>query len=64
MNPGDVTPVPGEKWRDPNSATLYLFHDLGGEEYPPPPTRPEGALDQTPPFEGPEGFQPPPVNGN
>ncbi|MGD0388191.1 MAG: pilus assembly protein N-terminal domain-containing protein [Tepidisphaeraceae bacterium] len=63
MDPGDVTPVPGEKWRDPNSAQLYLLHDLGGEEAPPPPARPEGATDQAPQFEGPAGFQPPPAGG-
>ncbi|MGD0770720.1 MAG: type II and III secretion system protein family protein [Tepidisphaeraceae bacterium] len=63
IDPGDVTPVPGEKWRDPNSAQLYLLHDLGGEELPPPPARPEGATDQTPQFQGPAGFQPPPAGG-
>ncbi len=61
IDPGDVTPVPGEKWRDPNSAQLYLLHDLGGEENPPPPARP--SIDQTPQFEGPAGFQPPPASG-
>jgi len=63
IDPGDVTPVPGEKWRDPNSAQLYFLHDLGGEELPPPPARPEGATDQTPQFQGPAGFQPPPAGG-
>jgi pilus assembly protein CpaC len=57
MNPADVTPVPGEHWRDPNSLQLYFLGDLGGEVAPPPPARP----DTTPAdFEGPAGFQPPP----
>jgi pilus assembly protein CpaC len=63
MDPGDVTPVPGEKWRDPNSAQLYILHDLGGEEMP-PPARGEGGTDQAPQFQGPAGFQPPPASGN
>ena len=63
IDPGDVTPVAGEKWRDPNSAQLYFLHDLGGEEQPAPPARPEGATDQTPQFQGPAGFQPPPASG-
>jgi pilus assembly protein CpaC len=63
INPGDVSPVTGENWRDPNSAQFYLLHDLGGEEMPPPPpARPEGAMDQTPQFQGPAGFQPPPAS--
>ena len=32
MDPGDVTTVPGEKWRDPKPYELYLFKDLGGED--------------------------------
>jgi pilus assembly protein CpaC len=32
MNPGDVTTVPGEKWRDPTNPELYMFKDLGGED--------------------------------
>ena len=40
IDPADVTPVPGEKWRDPNNAQLYFLKDLGGEVIPPPPARP------------------------
>ena len=36
IDPADVTPVPGEKWRDPTNAQLYLLKDLGGEIIPPP----------------------------
>jgi pilus assembly protein CpaC len=59
IDPGDVTPVPGEKWRDPKPAQLYLLGDVGGEEPTPEQhwvTVPSG---QTPPFEGPAGFAPP-----
>jgi pilus assembly protein CpaC len=62
IDPADVTPVPGEKWRDPNMAQLYLSGDMGGEVIPPPQKliAPTG---QTPQFEGPAGFQPPPASG-
>ena len=60
IDPADVTPGPGEKWRDPNIAQLYVMGDLGGEVIPPPQKliAPTG---QTPTFEGPVGFQPPPA---
>jgi pilus assembly protein CpaC len=61
INPADVTPVPGEKWRDPNNAQLYFLKDLGGEVTPPPPARPALSDGQTPQFEGPSGFTPPPA---
>ena len=61
IDPSDVTPVPGEKWRDPNDAQLYLFKDLGGEITPPPPAKPTYSADQTPRYEGPAGFSPPPT---
>jgi pilus assembly protein CpaC len=61
INPADVTPVPGEKWRDPNNAQLYFLKDLGGEVVPPPPARPALSGDQTPTYEGPAGFTPPPA---
>jgi pilus assembly protein CpaC len=61
INPADVTPVPGEKWRDPNNLQLYLLKDLGGEVAPPPPARPSLSDEQTPQFEGPAGFTPPPA---
>jgi pilus assembly protein CpaC len=61
INPADVTSVPGEKWRDPNSAQLYFLKDLGGEVTPPPPAKPALSAEQTPQFEGPSGFTPPPA---
>jgi pilus assembly protein CpaC len=55
IDPADVTPIPGEKWRDPNMAQLYVMGDLGGEVIPPPLK-----LNlPTPSAEGPAGFQPP-----
>jgi pilus assembly protein CpaC len=57
IDPADVTPVPGEKWRDPNMAQLYLTGDMGGEVIPPPLKLSE----PTPSAEGPAGFQPPPT---
>ncbi|MGD0463825.1 MAG: type II and III secretion system protein family protein [Tepidisphaeraceae bacterium] len=62
IDPADVTPVPGEKWRDPNMAQLYLMGDMGGEVVP-PPLKLSPPTGQTPPFEGPAGFQPPPTSG-
>ena len=32
MNPSQVPPLPGESWRHPNEAEIYLNQDLGGEE--------------------------------
>jgi pilus assembly protein CpaC len=57
IDPADVTPVPGEKWRDPTIAQLYVMGDLGGEVYP--PAQKLIASGQAPTFEGPAGFQPP-----
>jgi len=34
LNPGDVPTLPGEHWRDPNEADLFLNQDLGGEVPP------------------------------
>jgi pilus assembly protein CpaC len=34
MNPGQVSKLPGENWRHPNEAQLFLNQDLGGEEVP------------------------------
>jgi len=31
LNPADVPTLPGEHWRDPNEAELFLGRDLGGE---------------------------------
>ncbi len=36
IDPADVTPVPGEHWRDPNPLALYFLGDMGGEVAPPP----------------------------
>jgi pilus assembly protein CpaC len=34
LNPADVPTLPGEHWRDPNEADLFLNRDLGGEVKP------------------------------
>jgi len=60
IDPGDVTPVPGEKWRDPTNAQLYALKDLGGEE-PTPSQKVTTPSGDTPPFEGSAGFTAPPT---
>jgi len=35
MNPDQVPSLPGEKWRYPTEAQLYLKHDLGGPQVEP-----------------------------
>jgi pilus assembly protein CpaC len=30
MNPDQIPPLPGEKWRSPNDVALYIAQDLGG----------------------------------
>lgn len=62
IDPGDMTPVPGEKWRDPSPAQLYWLKDLGGEVYP-PQQQLRLSAEQTPPYQGPAGFQPPSAPG-
>jgi pilus assembly protein CpaC len=59
IDPGDVTPAVGEKWRDPTHAQLYALKDLGGEE-PTPAEHLNNASGQAPTFEGSAGFSPPP----
>jgi pilus assembly protein CpaC len=60
MNPGQVPALPGEKWRDPSEASLFLSGDLGGPEadgeHRGATTRPEGA--PAPKFYGQYGFTP------
>ena len=60
INPADVTPVPGEKWRDPNSAQLYLLKDLGGEVVPPPPAKPNCPATRRRNLKAHAGFSPAP----
>lgn len=62
IDPGDLTPVPGEHWRDPSIGQLFWLKDMGGEVYP-PPQRLNAPSDQAPPFQGPAGFQPPSAPG-
>jgi pilus assembly protein CpaC len=55
MNPGDVTPVPGEKYEDPNRWAFYLLGDLGTDvKLDTVKVAPNAA----PRFEGAYGFQP------
>ena len=55
MNPASVPSVPGESWRFPNSAQVFLNGDLGGPAadpgHPPPPMPPRQ-------FQGAYGFVP------
>ncbi|MGH7177388.1 MAG: type II and III secretion system protein family protein [Tepidisphaeraceae bacterium] len=60
MNPGQVPRLPGEKWRDPTEAELFLNRDLGGEipdEQHAPSTQPIADAD-VPRFRGTYGFVP------
>jgi hypothetical protein len=58
MNPGQVPPLPGEHWRHPSEAELFLNQDLGGPANQPHeqsmPSKPEPAR----PFIGSYGFVP------
>jgi pilus assembly protein CpaC len=64
MNPADVTPVPGGKWRDPTEAQLFLNKDLGSEMQPGTSTKGGKTVaavtpTQNPPlFQGAYGFRP------
>lgn len=51
MNPNQVPPVPGEQWRHPNEAKLFINGDLGDEMAP----RARGTVPGTPPANGPQG---------
>jgi pilus assembly protein CpaC len=57
VNPGDVTEVPGGKWRDPKNLNLYLFKDMGGEVVGQASAPP--ANGPVPRFHGEVGFEPP-----
>jgi pilus assembly protein CpaC len=57
MSPDQVPSLPGEKWRDPTEAQMFLYGDLGNstEEMSSPTTRPSAKF--TPPaFQGTYGF--------
>lgn len=60
MDPADVTPAPGEHWRDPSAAALYLMKDMGGESSADAQAVRSGG--PAPGFEGSIGFQPPPAS--
>ncbi|HWE00865.1 MAG TPA: pilus assembly protein N-terminal domain-containing protein [Tepidisphaeraceae bacterium] len=57
LNPGQVPKLPGEFWRDPTEAQLFLGADLGG---PAPDIRHAPAI-RSDKFYGPTGFHPAPV---
>jgi len=60
MNPGEVPALPGEHWKDPSNANLYLFKDMGGDPEPTGPTTTEASAESTPPqYKGDYGFEPP-----
>lgn len=57
MNPGEVPPLPGETWRHPDEAQLFLNQDIGG---PPKRDRINPPKDPAPRrFIGQYGFVPP-----
>jgi pilus assembly protein CpaC len=72
MNPSQVPALPGETWRHPNEADLFLNQDLGGQE-PVRATDQRGAAaaaggtsrasaaQPAPRYRGPYGFTPPPA---
>jgi pilus assembly protein CpaC len=55
MNPGQVPTIPGERWRYPNEAQLFLGADLGG---PAPDTDHAPSMRPPPQFHGDYGFTP------
>ncbi len=60
MNAEQVPPAPGENWRHPNEAELFLNQDLGGpaKSSPRPTTMPASHSAAAPPFYGQYGFVP------
>jgi pilus assembly protein CpaC len=58
LNPSQVTAGPGEHWRYPSEADLFLMRDLGGEATA-PPAAPQAA-GPPPQFRGQYGFAPTP----
>ena len=59
MNPGQVPPVPGEKWRHPTENDLFFKADIGGPlAGPRPTTRPTENRGDPPKFYGQYGFTP------
>lgn len=60
MNPGQVPMLPGEKWRDPNEAELFLNRDLGGPAANPTdlPTAQQVTTNVPPRFQGSYGYAP------
>lgn len=55
LDPGQVPPLPGERWRYPTEAELFWHRDLGG----PMPDVGRGPSEQAPPqFHGTYGFAP------
>jgi len=43
MNPGQVSKLPGEHWRNPNEAELFINQDIGGEQDVPVERTPDRA---------------------
>jgi pilus assembly protein CpaC len=52
MKPGQVPELPGERWRNPSEAQLFLNQDLGG------PAKPKDVNEPVRPFIGRYGFAP------
>jgi pilus assembly protein CpaC len=60
INPSQVTAGPGEHWRYPTEADLFLARDLGGEAEPAPAAAAAQASGPPPQFRGQYGFAPTP----
>jgi pilus assembly protein CpaC len=58
LNPGQVSQLPGEKWRYPTESDLFFQADLGGplSGKTAPTTAPAAAASEPPRFYGPYGF--------
>lgn len=52
LNPGQVPPLPGERWRHPSEGELFTNGDIGGPMPAPAATGP------APEFYGKRGFSP------
>ncbi len=62
MNPAQIPTLPGENWRNPKEADLFLNADIGGEmkKPAPPPVQTPATAPQAGSGHGAYGFTPPP----
>jgi pilus assembly protein CpaC len=62
MNPSQIPTLPGENWRNPKEADLFMNGDIGGEakKPAPPPAQTPATAPQANAAHGSYGFTPPP----